>query len=64
MLVISDGIFFLQFLMPFLNKGACYVSAFPLARQMAKREGLIDFNRTYRWREYDANSPEMCSEII
>ena len=51
MLVKSDGILFLQFLMPFLNKGARYVSVFPLARQMAKREGLIDFNRTYRWRE-------------
>ena len=25
----------------------CYVSGFPLARQLAKQEGLIDFNRAY-----------------
>ena len=27
-----------------------YVSGFPLARQLAKREGLIDFNRAYIYR--------------
>ena len=37
----SNGNCFCKFLVPFFEE-RCYVSAFPLARQLARHEGLID----------------------
>ena len=37
----SNGNRFCKFLVPFFEE-RCYVSAFPLARQSARHEGLID----------------------
>ena len=42
----------------------CYVSGFPLARQLAKREGLTDFNREYRWQRTDAHSLKICGDKL
>ena len=39
----SNGNCFSKFLVPFFEE-RFYVSAFPLARQLAKHEGLIDCN--------------------
>ena len=43
-LIESNGNCFCKFLVPILKKGVMSARSFPLARQLAKREGLIDCN--------------------